>query len=162
MKISGRVWKLLTVVIFGECDWEIEECFGDQLSWFASDWRVVLRCGTFHFEPGQPQDNRVTLLLIFTLCPSYSSILFDLFIMNITTNFSLKKIKNYIACCPCVENTHIYVSEYVCVHICSWPLNNPELGRTNCPCSKKSAQNLKSSTSTNSTNLGSCSAVVCV
>lgn len=49
MKISGRLCKLLILVISknknkkqpgvvsGERDWGLENCFGDHLSWFASD-----------------------------------------------------------------------------------------------------------------------------
>lgn len=41
IKISGRIFILLTVVISGERDWGIESCLGDQLVQFARDRRVT-------------------------------------------------------------------------------------------------------------------------
>lgn len=61
MKISGRLCKLLILVISknknkkqpgmvsGERDWGLENCFGDHLSWFASDW-VNQDVGLFTFN----------------------------------------------------------------------------------------------------------------
>ena len=114
MNISERVCKLWSSL--GKLTGELRNVLVTQnICLFASDWSV-LGCGTFHFEPGQSLDNRITLLLIFTLCPSYSSILFDLFVMNIATDFSLEKIKNYIATLSLLK-THIFMFLSVCVYI---------------------------------------------
>lgn len=75
MKISGRVCKLLTVVISGERDWGIERC------WVTSSPSLPVMKGyqdmVLHCQLGRPQANRVTCIMLLLMFALYIYIFFS-------------------------------------------------------------------------------------